>query len=264
MVSSNYFGIYLWNSSNNSIYLNNVFNNEFGIRLERKSENNTLSRNNLYSNAWLGFQLVASNNNTIFHNNITNNTHQVVSFSSINAWDTGYPTGGNYWSDYTGIDLFSGPSQNLIGSDDIGDTPYIIDVNNRDYYPLMNPWTPTSPIFTVTVNIDPDTLNQMSKGRLVTAYMELPMGYNLSDIDLSSIRLNNTIPIDPSALITIGDYNGNGIPDMMMKFSRRAITALTIRAIGTPARSSTITLIITGKLKDGTLFQGSYTIKIIK
>jgi hypothetical protein len=31
---------------------------------------------------------------------------------------------------------------NQTGSDGIGDTPYLIDGNNRDNYPLMNPWTP--------------------------------------------------------------------------------------------------------------------------
>jgi len=31
--------------------------------------------------------------------------------------------------------------QNETGSDGIGDTPYAIDVNNLDNYPLMSPWT---------------------------------------------------------------------------------------------------------------------------
>jgi parallel beta-helix repeat protein len=39
----------------------------------------------------------------------------------------------------TGMDLKSGPNQDLPGSDGIGDTPYVIDANNRDKYPLMIP-----------------------------------------------------------------------------------------------------------------------------
>ncbi len=67
-----------------------------------------------------------------------------------NAWDIGYPSGGNYWSDYNGSDLLSGPYQNETGGDGIGDTPYVIDVNNMDKYPLMEPW---SPIATVVIHI---------------------------------------------------------------------------------------------------------------
>ena len=59
-----------------------------------------------------------------------------------NQWDKGYPDGGNYWSDYIGMDENSGPNQNLTGSDDIGDIPYILyhksnQDKNQDNYPLM-------------------------------------------------------------------------------------------------------------------------------
>ena len=53
---------------------------------------------------------------------------------STNTWDNGYPAGGNYWSNYAGVDS---------NHDGIGDSPYIIDANNQDRYPLMNPWNPT-------------------------------------------------------------------------------------------------------------------------
>jgi hypothetical protein len=60
----------------------------------------------------------------------------------VNFWDVDYPSGGNYWSDYGGVDVYSGPYQNETGSDGIGDTPYILDENNIDHYPLMNYYTP--------------------------------------------------------------------------------------------------------------------------
>lgn len=56
---------------------------------------------------------------------------------------------GNYWSDYSGVDLCTGPYQNLtegIGSDGIGDTNYPIDGSNVDNYPLMIPWINQTPI----------------------------------------------------------------------------------------------------------------------
>jgi hypothetical protein len=58
---------------------------------------------------------------------------------SINVWDNSYPSGGNYWSNYTGVDMKSGFYQNETGNDGIGDMTHTIDANNTDHYPLMAP-----------------------------------------------------------------------------------------------------------------------------
>jgi len=91
--------------------------------------------------------------NIFHHNNFIHNTVQVYSASN-NTWDDAYPSGGNYWSDYAGVDVKSGPNQNQPGSDGIGDTPYVIDADNRDRYPFMNPWTPQA-YDIATVNVTP-------------------------------------------------------------------------------------------------------------
>ena len=41
--------------------------------------------------------------------------------------------------------MFSGPYQNETGSDGIGDTPYVINADNIDNYPLVEPWSPEPP-----------------------------------------------------------------------------------------------------------------------
>ena len=41
-----------------------------------------------------------------------------------NDWDNGYPSGGNYWSVYSGVDNNHGINQDIPGSDGIGDTPH--------------------------------------------------------------------------------------------------------------------------------------------
>jgi hypothetical protein len=64
----------------------------------------------------------------------------VYSAGSPNSWDDGYPSGGNYWGDYKGTDLYSRPYQNETGYDWIGDSPYVIDSNNIDRYPLIYPF----------------------------------------------------------------------------------------------------------------------------
>jgi parallel beta-helix repeat protein len=145
-------GIVLYDSSNyNVISGNKITNNSAGIWLSFSSNNNSISANSVIYNDD-GVHLYHSSNNTIYHNNFINNTKQVSTVASLDFWDGGYPSGGNYWSDYVGVDVKSGPSQNLPGSDGIGDTPYIIDANNTDHYPLMNPYgAPPPPTYTLTI-----------------------------------------------------------------------------------------------------------------
>ena len=153
IINSGYSGIHLDWSSNNHIYENNVTNGSYAIYF-RSSSSNRVFKNNIINNDF-GIYLDTSLNNGIFHNNIINNTYQVpfYTYGYANFWDDGYPSGGNHWSDYTGVDDLSGPYQNETGSDGIGDTPYIIDAKNRDRYPLMNPWTPPpTPDFSLTAS----------------------------------------------------------------------------------------------------------------
>lgn len=73
------------------------------------------------------------------------------------------------------------------------------------------------------VNIHPDTLYLKSKGKWITAYIELPRSYEVNDVDFTSIKLNETIGIDTSAPISIRDYNRDGVPDLLVKFNRKQI-----------------------------------------
>jgi parallel beta-helix repeat protein len=106
-----------------------------------KSNNNLIVNNKILNNS-VGVCLYQSNNNVFYHNSFVNNNRLVISnfhspFSeptgshSINKWDN--DAEGNFWSDYNGTDS---------NGDGIGDSPYIIDANNQDRYPLMEPWTP--------------------------------------------------------------------------------------------------------------------------
>ena len=92
------------------------------------------------SNRIGGIYFSSSTGNLIYHNDIIDNPTQGYD-DGINFWDNGYPSGGNHWSDYIGVDDFSGPNQDIPGSDGIGDTNYtnIESGNNVDNYPLMDP-----------------------------------------------------------------------------------------------------------------------------
>jgi parallel beta-helix repeat protein len=134
------YGIVLGSSSRNRVSGNNITSNWRGILLYSSSSNNSISANNITAHNENGIYLDYSSNNSIFHNNFINNAQQVYSTGLVNVWDNGYPSGGNYWSNYNGTNLYSGPYQNETGSDGIGDTPYAIDADNRDNYPLMQPY----------------------------------------------------------------------------------------------------------------------------
>jgi parallel beta-helix repeat protein len=121
------YGIWLGSSSNNTLSGNNVTANKIGIWLDYSS-NNTLSGNSVTANKGVGIVLDSSSNNSVFHNCFVNNTGHVSTAGWNNTWDDGFASGGNYWSNYKGTDS---------NSDGIGDTPYVIDANNVDHYPLM-------------------------------------------------------------------------------------------------------------------------------
>jgi parallel beta-helix repeat protein len=143
--NNTYDGIDLVSSNSNVILSNNVaMNGIYGIALFSSSRNNTISGNNITKNSY-GVKLQSSTGNLIYHNNLIDNTAlQASCDSSPNIWDDSYPSGGNHWSNYTGEDWKKGPNQDLPGSDGIGDTPYTLNANNTDRYPLMKPqgtWT---------------------------------------------------------------------------------------------------------------------------
>ncbi len=121
---------------------------------------------------------------------------------------------------------------------------------------------PTGGIET-SIDIDPDTLNLKSKGKFITAYIELE-GADVRDIDASSILLNGAISptLDEKyGFVTsedsyIVDHDNDGIMERMVKFDRAEV-----EKILTP--SDEVILTITGSLLDGTQFEGTDTIRVI-
>jgi parallel beta-helix repeat protein len=171
-------GVYLRQSSDISINYNLIQNNNNGIYLI-KSTNNTINNNIIRQNED-GIRVQNSSHNIIYNNNFINNNHQVTDDSkklpnispSINNWDNGYPTGGNYWSNYSGKDEKKGPNQDIQGSDGIGDVPYIIDQNNKDRYPLIKPLEFKIPDLTFTVSITTPIVTEPIIGDGETYIME--------------------------------------------------------------------------------------------
>ena len=112
-----------------------------------------------------------------------------------------------------------------------------------------------SPAIEASINIDPNSLNLKSKGNWITAYIELPEGYDAADIDVSSVLLNDTVPAE-SKPASLGDYDADGIIDLMVKFNRDEVTDLLEAA-------DEVEITITGDLIEGPRFEGKDIIKVI-
>ncbi len=140
--SNNSFGFYLYQSFENIIAGNNASHNDYGLYLE-SSDNNDIEGNIIMLNGETGIYLDSSSGNVLYHNNIIDNEIQAFDDTDNgNQWDNGYFFGGNFWSDYNGVDDYKGPSQDQPGSDGIGDTHYLIDSDSEDNYPLIKFWVP--------------------------------------------------------------------------------------------------------------------------
>lgn len=109
-----------------------------------------------------------------------------------------------------------------------------------------------------TVDIDPDALNPDCQGKYVMAYVELPDRYDVADIDVPTAQLclNDACINAQEHPTAIGDQDEDGIPDMMVKFSRRAVVALL------EGRTGDITFRVRGEIS-GTTFEGTDTTEVL-
>ncbi len=152
--SFHHVGIDLSRSHNNTLISNTLANNGYyGISLGFSS-GNTLIDNNIVYSSLACLELRESSNNKVYHNNFINPTAVYIVGGTGNLFDNGYPVdfdpsihGGNYFSDYIGVDLYSGPNQDQSGSDGIGDILYTF-TGGQDNYPFMveSGWEGSPPV----------------------------------------------------------------------------------------------------------------------
>ncbi|MBA7691642.1 hypothetical protein ES703_100193 [subsurface metagenome] len=206
------------------------------------SSNNTLSNNTCENNNY-GILLYSSSNNLIYHNNFINNDNQAYD-DGTNTWDDGYPSGGNYWSDYASEDENRGENQDIPGSDGIGDTPYYIPGDsNRDRYPLMEPWSPI--IRGVEVSISP-------------SYQSGLPGTTLS----YSVTVKNTGDVEDNYDLTVSDNAGwsleleNNLLEIPAGENKMTMLAVKIPGDALPGEEDEITVTATS-MADPTVYDSA-------
>lgn len=223
VVHGNAGGIHFDSMNNSFIERNYVYNNGTGISAGYVASYNTI-RNNLVLNNTTGIRLSRSGvrNNKVYHNDFIANTSQARN-EGFNYWDHGYPDGGNYWSDYGGLDHYSGVNQNEPGSDGIGDLSYDFE-GGRDNYPLMK----SLHVIGVSVDIqpgsDPNSINPRSNGVIPVAIQTMsiskvdPFEFDATTVDAQTVRFG---PNEASIVHEDGhieDVDADGDMDLMMHF----------------------------------------------
>ncbi|MCX6666596.1 MAG: right-handed parallel beta-helix repeat-containing protein, partial [Euryarchaeota archaeon] len=183
-IEGNGYGIWLFESPNNTISQNLITRCNYGICLLKSSSQNNIYENTIQDNRITGIKIQGSAaptiNNRLYHNTFINNTQNAYDTCN-NIWYNATTQEGNYWDDYNGID---------ITGDGVGDTPYNISGgSNQDLYPLMNLWVPIPGDLDHDGDIDQDDY----------ALFQQALGYSIGDL------LYN-----PEA-----DYNNNGVVDLV-------------------------------------------------
>ena len=208
-------GIELINSYNNQIFnVNSSSNGASGIYLQASGNNGNTIRNNIFlGNSW-GIYNLYSNSNT-YYNNIFRNGVNVVEPDG-NIWNTtktagpniigGPYIGGNYWSDYTGVDL---------NGDGFGDQPYTNGMTtSADYLPLINYSVSGSPTVTgitpsTAPNTGPVTITDIAGTNFVNgaSVMLTPVIANPSDAGSITTGEEGPPYLDqPSSVYVSGNY----------------------------------------------------------
>lgn len=112
-----------------------------------------------------------------------------------------------------------------------------------------------------TIEFGPEVINLKSKGNWVTTYIELPTGFDPAGIDVSTLQITaiDGASITPIPAQTkwhsVGDFDTDGIPDLMVKFSRSALQ--NVLSVG-----EMVSIKVQGQV-DGQLMIGSRSVGVI-
>jgi len=135
------------------------------------------------------------------------------------------------------------------------------DLGDEDFVDLiLAEFTPVN----VNVRYFPRTLNLKSKGRWITTIIRFPHEFEAKDVDVSSIRLNGTVSADLEHYLIL-DWARLHL--LVLKVNRTAIIEFienSLETIDNRRRIAQIALTVTGNFLDGTPFQGTNRIRIIR
>jgi parallel beta-helix repeat protein len=219
MVSSNDLGIQLIYTLESVIHKNIIVNNTNGIEIYY-SMNNLFYENLISNNDYGIYVFVYSNNNVFYHNNFIDNSYHVYAEQTTNVWS--YRDEGNYWSDYYGNDL---------DKDGLGDIPYNITENNKDFYPLMGKFYSFTvfwkgKIYDILI-ISNSTVTDFSF-KNVAEFRSRLIAFNISSLNSSTAFSRVTIPKKLMETIHVVLVDEEEVPIDLLKITDEKNTILYI------------------------------------
>jgi hypothetical protein len=131
---------------------------------------------------------------------------------------------------------------------------YNVTITVTDNYGVTKTsWAIVNVFIPSTVEILPKMINLGRRAGWITAYIEFPRTYNIQEVNVSSIKLNETIPAWPEYGV-IGDHDGDGVTDLAVIFNR---TQVIDYILSKNITTGSVELMLNGELMDGTPFKGS-------
>lgn len=153
------------------------------------------------------------------------------------AYDVIYSPDGGDWS-----------GGQLMGKYYSDDTLFSVDLMSPETYSHIT----VIPVIYAKIEIKPNTLNLSSKGRWITSCIWLPEGYNVANIEPNSVVIEN----EPNDIYPDWIWFEEQEQVAMAKFPRSEVQDI--------IEPGEVELTISGELIDGTRFEGSDTIRVIR
>jgi hypothetical protein len=127
-----------------------------------------------------------------------------------------------------------------------------LDPGIATYRAVRFEWPPVRPVH---VTFIPSSIDAGCLGTWLMAAIEPDSSsFAVSDIVLSSVRLNGTVPAD-QAMFSRGDLDGDGIPDLAVRFARAAVQPL--------LAPGTNRLEVSASLRTGEVVRGSADLRVV-
>ncbi len=172
----------------------------------------------------------------------TLNLYGGVVTDSLNTWESGA-------INIFGYDLFKTATGGTYGYGFVtgfwrDGTPFSINFNTSKTYSHVN----LIPIVYVEVDIKPESLNLASKGKWINCKIWLLEDYNVADVNSRTVLLEDEVPAE-----WIWFNERQNI--VMAKFARSQLQEI--------LEPGEVELTVTGRLMDGTYFEGTDTIRVI-